>query len=69
MLVVVDQELEDLPRPSRATIGNAAFRDMPTVGRTVEVVGPDTTPTRGWYRVGRDYACEQMLLKRIRDCK
>lgn len=68
VLVIVEQELEDLARPSRATIGSAAFRDQATVGRTTEVVTPDSPIGSGWYKVGRDYACEQMLLRRIREC-
>lgn len=65
--VVVDKELEDLPRPTRATIGSAVFQEAPTVDRQTDIVGPATTKVnRDWFRIGRDYAFEQMLLCRIR---
>lgn len=67
--VVVEKELEDVPRPSRSTIGNAIFQEAQTVERQVEVVGPDTTGDRVWFKVGRDYAFEQEILRRIRQCK
>ncbi|MDY3555421.1 hypothetical protein R5W24_004564 [Gemmata sp. JC717] len=67
--VVVDKELEDVPRPSRATIGNAVFQEAPTVDRQVEVVTPETAGNRGWIRTGRDYAFEQQILRRIRECR
>lgn len=67
--VVVDKELEDVPRPSRATIGNAVFQEAPTVDRQVEVVTPETAGNRAWIRIGRDYAFEQEILRRIRQCK
>jgi hypothetical protein len=67
--VVVEKELEDLSRPSRARIGNAVFQDTPTVERQVEVVGPTTSAERGWFKVGRDYAAEQLILRRIRECR
>lgn len=68
VLVVVDKELEDLAMPSRATVG-AVFREAPTVDRQIEVVGPVLTPNRSWFKVGRDYAFEQLLLERIRECR
>ena len=68
VLVVVEQELEDLPRPQRATIGTAAFNDVPSVDRVVEVVGPDVAHA-GWFKIGRDYAAEQAILRRIRECR
>ncbi len=67
--VVVDKELEDLARPSRTTIGNPVFQDAPTVAREVEVVTPDITVDRTWFKIGRDYAFEQEILRRIRQCK
>jgi hypothetical protein len=67
--VVVEKELEDLPRPSRTTIGNPVFQDAPTVERPAEVLGADTTLDRSWFRIGRDYAFEQEILRRIRQCK
>ena len=67
--VIVQKELEDLSRPSRARIGNAIFQDSATVERQVEIVGAGTSADRGWFKVGRDYATEQMLLRRIRECR
>jgi len=67
--VVVELELEDLPRPTQAMIGNAVFQEMPTVDRQSEVVSLPTTGTQGWYRIGRDYAFEQEILRRIRMCR
>jgi hypothetical protein len=67
--VVVDKELEDTPRPTRTTIGNPTFQDYPTVAREVEVVTPDLSADRAWFKIGRDYAFEQELLRRIRQCK
>ena len=67
--VVVEKELEDLPRPASATIGNAVFQERPTVDRELEVVTPATGLNGGWYKVGRDFAFEQEILRRIRKCK
>ncbi|MBY0513232.1 MAG: hypothetical protein K2P78_04885 [Gemmataceae bacterium] len=68
--VLVEKELEDLPRPALARFGAAVFQETPTVDRQViEVVGPATSPDRGWYKVGRDFAFEQLLLDRIRRCR
>jgi hypothetical protein len=67
--VIVERELEDAPRPLRNTIGNPTFQDAPTVARPAEVQGADLTLDRTWFRVGRDYAFEQELLRRIRQCK
>jgi hypothetical protein len=67
--VVVERELEDLPRPVQARIGGAAFAESPTVDRHVEIVGPDVTTDQTWFKVGRDYALEQQILRRIRNCR
>ena len=66
--VVVERELEDVARPSRAT-SNAVFQEAPTVERRVEVVSPETAISGTWFKVGRDYAFEQQILRRIRQCK
>jgi hypothetical protein len=65
--VVVFKELEDLPTPSRATAGQAAFRGDPTVERQFEVVDA-TVATTAWIPKGRDPALEQKLLARIQNC-
>jgi hypothetical protein len=67
--VVVEKELEDVPRPTSAGAGPAVFQEMPTVERQVEVVSPETTGDRVWFKIGRDYALEQQILRRIRQCK
>ncbi|MCS7020695.1 MAG: hypothetical protein NZU63_02570 [Gemmataceae bacterium] len=66
VLVVVERELEDLPRPTQARIGNPIFQEGPTVERRLEVVSPDHAPEQGWFAIGRDYALEQQILRRIR---
>ena len=66
--VVVEKELEDLPRPARAAVG-PVFQDATTVDRRAEVVGPETATSQYWFKVGRDYAFEQQILRRIRACK
>lgn len=67
--IVVEKELEDLPRPTQVRLGNAVFQDSPTVERQLEVVGGDATADLSWFRVGRDYALEQVILSRIRNCR
>jgi hypothetical protein len=67
--VVVDKELEDVPRPSRTTIGNPVFQEAPSVARETEVVTPDLSADNNWFKIGRDYAFEQEILRRIRQCK
>jgi hypothetical protein len=64
--VVVERELEDLGQPTGARSG-AAFREAPTVDRELEVVGANTSADLKWFRVGRDYALEQQILRRIRN--
>ena len=67
--VVVERELEDLSRPIQARIGNAVFLDEPGVDRQLDVVTDDTSPDQNWFRVGRDFALEQQILRRIRNCR
>jgi hypothetical protein len=68
--VVVEKEQEDIPRPSRQNMG-AVFQEAPTVDRHLEVIGPAPTAPAGqsWFPIGRDFAFEQYLLKRIRECR
>jgi hypothetical protein len=68
--VLVEKELEDLARPSRQSVG-AVFQEAPTVDRHLEVVGPSTVSpaTISWFPIGRDYALEQDMLQRIRECR
>jgi len=67
----VEKELEDLPRPSRQSVG-AVFQEAPTVDRQLEVIpAAAAAPAAGtgWFRVGRDFALEQQILRRIQVCR
>ena len=76
--VVVNKELEFLPRPMRATAGGASFRNddslyrygtpLPTLGQQVgdqprPVSAP--TPNVGWIPMGRDPLLEQRMLGKL----
>ena len=65
--VTVYKELEDIPKPVRATIGAANFRSLNNVEREYEVVDP-TLLESGWLPRGRDADIEQQLLLRIKSC-
>jgi hypothetical protein len=65
--VTVYRELEDLPRPTRATAGSASFRSDPTIERQFEVIDP-TVFESNWIPIGRDTALEQAILQRLRKC-
>jgi len=75
---VVLKELENMPRPMRATTGGASFRNddslyrygtpLPTLGQQVgdqprPVANP--TPNLGWIPLGRDPLLEQKMLSRV----
>jgi hypothetical protein len=76
--VVVDKELEFLPRPMKATTGGATFRNddslyrygspLQTLGQQVgdqprPVAAP--TPNAGWIPMGRDPLLEQRILTKV----
>src|SRR5262249_38175926 len=65
--VTVFKELEDVPRPIRATGGDAIFRSEPTVERQFEVIDP-TRFEANWIPIGRDIKLEQVILERIKKC-
>jgi hypothetical protein len=65
--VVVFKELEDVPRPVRATSGAASFRSDNTVERQFEVIDPTILET-AWVPKGRDTCLEQIILQRIKKC-
>jgi hypothetical protein len=67
--IVVERELEDLARPIQARIGNAVFQEAPGVDRQLDVITGETSPDQNWFLIGRDYALEQQILRRIRDCR
>lgn len=66
--VEVWRELLDQERPSRAINGAAIFQEAPTVDRRFEVVGSESSAEKNWIPAGRDYAFEQKILSRIREC-
>jgi hypothetical protein len=63
--VLARKELEDMPRPIRATVGVAIFRPYNDVDRQFEVVDP-TFFEPGWIFRGRDVPLEQELIGRIK---
>ena len=65
--VTVLKELEDLPKPTRATAGIAAFRSDNTVERQYEVIDP-TVFDSNWIPVGRDEPLEQVILQKLKRC-
>ncbi len=65
--VTIYKELEDLPRPTRATAGAASFQSDNTVERQYEVVDP-TVFESNWIPMGRDTELEQVILQRLKKC-
>jgi hypothetical protein len=63
--VIVRKELEDLPRPIRASIGAATFRTQNNVDRQFQVVDPMFFDS-AWIFRGRDVPLEQELIRRIK---
>jgi hypothetical protein len=64
--VTVFRELEDLPRPTRATAG-ATFRNYQTLERQFGVIDP-TVFESGWIPRGRDLGIEQAILNNLGRC-
>ncbi len=65
--VTVFKELEDLPKPVRATLGSANFRVDNNVERQFEVIDP-TVFEANWIPRGQDVPVEQVLLARMKKC-
>jgi hypothetical protein len=65
--VTANKELEDLPRPIRATVGGAIFRNQNDVERQFEVIDATGFET-AWYFRGRDLPLEQELIRRLKLC-
>ena len=63
--VTVYKELEDLPKPVRATAGAAIFRVDNNVQRQFTVVDP-TVYESNWIPQGEDKDIEQVLLRRLK---
>ena len=63
--VVVEKELEDLPRPEKSTAGAATFRyDQSLPTQRMEEVSR-TRQSMRWIPLGRDAALEQLILADI----
>lgn len=65
--VVVFEELEDLPKPTRRTAAAASFQGNTTVERQFEVIDP-TVFESNWAPLGQNCALEQLILQRIKQC-
>jgi hypothetical protein len=65
--LTVYKELEDIPRPIRATAGSAAFRSDNTVERQYEVIDP-TIFESTWIPRGRNTQMEQAILQQLKKC-
>jgi hypothetical protein len=65
--VTVFRELEDLPRPVRATAGAASFRNEITVERQFQVIDPTVFESQ-WIPRGRDIGIEQAILSHLSRC-
>jgi hypothetical protein len=67
--VEVWRELIEIPKPARVLSGAAIFQEQPDGDRRFDVIPADgnTTATYGWIPEGRDYAFEQVLLRKIRE--
>lgn len=63
--VVVFKELEDVPRPDRATVGQATFRNDNSVQRDTHPLVLDRVTSAGWIPLGRDAALEQQMLDQL----
>jgi hypothetical protein len=63
--VTVFKELEDLPKPVRATAGAAIFRTDNNVERQFTVIDP-TVFESNWIPKGRDFQVEQVLLAKLK---
>jgi hypothetical protein len=63
--VIARKELEDLPKPIRATVGGAIFRPDYNVERQYEVID-STFFEPNWVFKGRDVPLEQEMIRRIK---
>lgn len=63
--VAARKELEDLPQPSKSTVGAAIFRIQTNIDRDFEVVDPSRAD-QGWIAKGRDTALEQEIIRRLK---
>lgn len=63
--VIARRELEDLPRPIKATVGSAIFRLDNNVDRQFEVIDA-TFFEPNWIFKGRDIGLEQEMIRRLK---
>ena len=63
--VIALKDLEDLPRPSRSTVGAAVFRIETDLDRDYDVIDPLRSDP-GWINKGRDPALEQEIIRRMK---
>jgi hypothetical protein len=63
---IARKELEDLPRPLRASVGAAVLRSENTVERQFEVIDA-TFFEPNWIYKGRDAALEQEFIRKLKD--
>lgn len=63
--IEVYKELEDLRAPAANTAGGATFQVNQPLQRDLNLVVGQAAPS-GWVALGRDYALEQAMLKRVR---
>jgi len=64
--VVVNKELEDLPRPENSTAGAATFRNDNSLPSRFDESVTRTRFSKNWIPRGRDFMVEQQLLADIR---
>ena len=65
--VVVQKELEDLPRPEGATAGAAALRNDSSLDPRLSQDVSKLRFAGSWIPIGRDIALEEEMLERIRE--
>lgn len=65
--VIVETQMEDLPRPEHATAGSATLRSDTSIGEADDALLRQQ-PEGVWYPIGRDVALEQRILAEIRGC-
>jgi hypothetical protein len=65
--VTVFKELEDIPQPTRALAGVAAFRAQENVERQFEVIDAAVLEPN-WVPKGRDTELEQVIVQQLKKC-
>ena len=64
----VHKELEDYSGPKQAHAGGSMNRPEAPIEKTYDVVDLPNV-TKGWIPLGRDCAMEQLILRRLRECR